>query len=123
MRIAATALIGALIGLVTYEIIYFLNPFEPRAPSSWLIAFLIDVPRQHFLHRWLTFDDVSAYWSSLAKAFVLYAGIAVLTTGLDWWLVEDIGLNHRWGWAACTLTTGSINLFVLKRLVYVSPRA
>ena len=122
-RITATAILGSLIGLITYEIIYFLNPLEARAPSSWLLAFMIDVPRQHFLHRWLTFDDVSAYWPSLGKAFVLYATIAAGTTGLDWWLVVDSGLHHRWGWLVCTLATGAVNLFVLKRFVYRAPRA
>lgn len=118
VRIAGTAVLGAMIGMITYAIIYYFNPLSPRGPSSWLLAFLIDVPRQHFLHRWLTFNDASAYWPSLARAFVLYAAIAVLTTALDWWMIVDAGLDHRLGWLVCTLATGAVNLFVLKRFVY-----
>ena len=45
LRLAIVALLGALIGLVTYELIYWINPFQPRASSSWLMSFAIGVPR------------------------------------------------------------------------------
>jgi putative flippase GtrA len=117
-RLAMVALLGALIGLATYELIYFFNPFEPRAPISWLAAFIIAVPRQYTLHRWLTFDSDVPYAPRLARAYVLYTGIAILTTSLNWLLVERLGVDHRLAWLACITTTGLINLFALKRLVF-----
>jgi hypothetical protein len=102
-RLVLVAVLGALIGLVTYEIVYFFNPFEPRAPTSWLASFAIGVPR-------------------LARAYVLYAAIALLTTALNWLLVEQLGLPHRLAWLACIATTGLVNLFALKPLVFADAR-
>lgn len=120
-RLALVALLGALIGLVTYEVMYFINPLEPRAPISWLAAFAIGVPRQYSLHRWLTFDSGVPYGPRLLRAYLLYAAIAVLTTSLNWLLVERLGVAHRLAWLACIATTGLINLFALKRLVFGPP--
>jgi putative flippase GtrA len=121
LRLALVAVLGALIGLLTYEIVYFLNPLTPRAPTSWLAAFAIGVPRQYSLHRWLTFDSRLPYGPRLARAYLLYAAIAVLTTGLNWLLVERLGAPHRLAWLACITTTGLINLFALKRWVFGAP--
>jgi putative flippase GtrA len=118
LRLAIVAVLGALIGLVTYELIYFINPFEPRAPISWLASFAIGVPRQYSLHRWLTFGSDVPYGPRLARAYVLYSVIAALTTGLNWLLVEHLGVPHRLAWLACVTTTGLINVFALKRLVF-----
>jgi putative flippase GtrA len=121
-RLALVALLGALIGLVIYEVVYFINPFEPRAPTSWLVAFALGVPRQFVLHRWLTFDSDAPYGPRLARAYGLYASIALLTTGLNWLLVEQLGVPHRLAWLACITTTGLINLFALKPLVFGAGR-
>ncbi len=119
-RMITVAILGALIGLLTYEIVYFLNPFEPRAPSSWLLSFAIAVPRQYSLHRWLTFESEVPYVAHLGRAYLLYSTIALLTTGLDWLLVEHFGVAHRLAWLVCVSTTGLINLFALKPLVFGS---
>jgi putative flippase GtrA len=118
VRLAAVALLGALIGLVTYQVIYWLNPLEPRAPTSWLAAFVIGVPRQYSLHRSLTFRSAVPYAPRLARAYLLYAGIAVVTTLLNWLLVERLSVPHHLAWLACISTTGLINLFALKPLVF-----
>lgn len=112
------ALAGASIGLVTYEIIYFVNPIEPRASSSWLLAFAIAVPRQYSLHRWLTFESTAPFVPHLGRAYLLYSTIALLTTGMNWVLVEQLGLDHRLAWLLCISTTGLINLFALRPLVF-----
>lgn len=118
LRLAIVAVLGALIGLVIYELIYFINPFQPRAPTSWLASFAIGVPRQYSLHRWLTFDSGVPFGPRLARAYVLYATIAVVTTALNWLLVERLAVPHRLAWLACVTTTGLINAFALKRLVF-----
>lgn len=121
-RLAIVAIVGALIGLATYEIIYFLNPFEPRAPTSWLAAFIIAVPRQYSLHRSLTFASAVPYVPRLGRAYVLYGCIALVTTSLDWILVERLAVPHQVAWLACISTTGIINLFALKPLVFGDAR-
>jgi putative flippase GtrA len=118
LKLVIVAVLGALIGLVTYELVYLVNPFEPRAPTSWLASFAIGVPRQYSLHRWLTFESSVPFGPRLARAYVLYATIAALTTGENWLLVEQLGLDHRLAWLACVTTTGLINFFALKRLIF-----
>ena len=113
---------GALIGLLTYEVVYFVNPFEPRAPTSWLASFAIGVPRQYSLHRWLTFRSDAPYGPRLVRAYVLYAAIALLTTALNWLLVERLHWPHRLAWLGCIATTGLVNLFALKPLVFTGKR-
>ncbi len=118
VRLILTAIIGALVGLITYEIIYFLNPMEPRASSSWFIAFVIGVARQHALHRWLTFLHKTSYWKSLAKAYVMYSGSLFVTSALNWILTEELLIHHRIAWGLCLIATGLISLIFLKRFVF-----
>lgn len=117
-RMTLVAIFGGLIGLAVYELIYILNPIEPRATTSWLLSFLIGVPRQHALHRWLTFGDQTPYWSSLKRAYVLYSSLVVLTTALNYLLVEIFHWYHLLAWLTCVTTAGAINLFILKPIVY-----
>lgn len=118
LRIVATACIGAMIGYVTYLIVYALNPIAPRATTSWLLAFLINVSRQHALHRWLTFDESGCYWPSLGRAYVMYSGTAVATTTLNWFLAVRHHVNHNLAWLACMGLTALISLVLLKRFVF-----
>jgi hypothetical protein len=118
IRIIMTAFIGAPIGYVTYLILYAINPLEPRATISWFIAFLINIGRQHGLHRWLTFDKPGPYGPSLRRAYVMYSGSAVATTILNWLLTVRYGINHNLAWLACVGLTGLISLGFLKRFVF-----
>jgi len=117
-RMLVTAVIGAIIGLITYEIIYALNPVQPRATTSWALAFGIGIARQHALHRWLTFTHKSPYWQSLGRAYVMYSGSAIAGTLLNWGLTSGLGVNHRIAWVICLFTTAAISLIFLKRYVF-----
>ena len=117
-RIVGTACLGAAIGYVTYLIIFALNPLPWRAPTSWLLAFLVNVTRQHTLHRVLTFSASTAYWPSLGRAYVMYSGTAVATTTLNGYLTVERGLDHNLAWLACIGVTAVISLIFLKRYVF-----
>jgi hypothetical protein len=118
VRIALTAVLGAGIGWVFYEIVYALNPLQPRATTSWLIAYAIGVTRQHGLHRWLSFDATTPYWPSLRRAYAMYAGTAAAGGALNALLTGMLGLHHRLAWLLCLLTTALISLVFLKRYVF-----
>jgi len=118
IRIVATAFIGAAVGYATYRIIYVVNPLQPRTTTSWLLSFLVNIARQHGLHRRLTFEHSGPYWPSLGRAYVMYAGSAVATTGLNWYLTIVRGLNHGLAWVICMALTAAISLIFLKRFVY-----
>jgi putative flippase GtrA len=117
-RLAIVAVLGALIGFVTYQVIYWVNPLQLRAPTSWFLAFVIGVSRQYSLHRALTFASSVSFAPRLARAYGLYACIAVVTTSLNWLLVERLAVPHHLAWLACVATTGLINLFALKPVVF-----
>ena len=117
-RMVLVAIVGVLIGLITYEIVYFFNPFEPKATSSWFIAFIIGIARQHGLHRSFTFSHKTVYWRSLFRAYIMYSGSLLIGTGLNWFLTEVMFVNHRIAWACCLLTTALISFFFLKKYVF-----
>jgi len=117
-RLVLTAIIGAAIGFVTYQIIYSVNPLKPRASSSWALAFLVDVIRQHALHRWLTFDIKSHYWRSLLRAYIMYLSAFISTTGLNWILTNKMLINHQLAWLICILVKAGISLIFLKKYVF-----
>lgn len=126
LRIVGTAALGSAIGYVTYIIVYALQPFEPRAPISWLLAFVINVGRQHALHRAMTFgglEEQSKYWPSLQRAYVMYSGSAVITTALNGLLTVRYDVNHNLAWLACVAVTGLISLAFLRRYVFRLSRA
>ena len=114
------AFLGALIGLITYEIIYYLNPFNPRATLSWVLAFLIGVTRQHALHRHFTFLYKTPYWKSLYRAYVLDFGDLIFGAALNWFLTVILHLHHRIAWGCCLLLTALISLLFLKQYVFKS---
>jgi len=118
VRIVSTAFIGAALGYATYQIIYALNPLQERATTSWLLAFILNIARQHALHRSLTFEHSGPYWPSLGRAYVMYSGSAAATTALNWRLTTIGGLNHNAAWAICMGLTATISLAFLKRFVF-----
>jgi putative flippase GtrA len=118
-RMVLTAIIGALLGLITYEIIYFLNPIVPKASSSWFIASTVNIARQHGLHRWLTFHSYKTkYWESLIRAYIMYSGSLFFSVGVNWLLTEVMFVNHRIAWVCCLIITALISFFFLKRYVF-----
>lgn len=120
LRMGISAIIGVLSGLITYEVVFCINPLLPKATTSWFIAFLIGVIRQHSLHRWLTFNHETRYWKSLYRAYVMYTGSLFATTGVNWLLTSVINVHHRIAWGICLLLNALISLLLLKRYVFKS---
>lgn len=118
VRMLIIALIGALLSFLTYEIVYYLNPFLPKATVSWTIAFLIGVARQHALHRKFTFRHKDSYIKSLYRAYVVDIGALLFSTLLNWFLTEILLVNHRWVWGICLLSTALISLVFLKKYIF-----
>jgi len=119
LRLVSTAVLGAAIGWLTYELLYRLNPFEAyRATTSWFLGFVIGVARQHALHRTLTFTHETPYWRSLGRAYLFYSVSAVLGAFTNYYLTAVLGLHHRAAWLICLVITAGISLLCLKRLVF-----
>ena len=80
-----------------------------RHPASVLLA---------SYHRTLRQPVCGLQPGLLGRGYVLYSGIAVVTTSLNWLLVQRLATPHHLAWLACISTTGATNLFALKRLVF-----
>jgi hypothetical protein len=119
IRMILIAVIGGLIGWITYECIYWINPLHTcRASSSWLLEFTIGTARQHAMHRWFTFKHNGPYWSSLFRAYLYYSTTACIGTGINYILTERLHVYHRTAWVTCLFITATISLFALKKIVY-----
>lgn len=124
VRMVVVALIGTIIGYVTYEIIFYLNPFHPKATISWFLSYIITILRQHSLHRQFTFTThKTPYWRSLMKAFVMYFSSLCLSSGLNYLMIEVLHINHRITWATCLIVTAFMSLFFLKKYVFKSSKS
>lgn len=122
IRMLLVALTGVVLGFITYEIIYYINPFSPKGTISWVIAFLIGIARQHALHRYCTFQHKTPYFKSLIRAYVVDVGALFFSTGLNWFLSEILHWNHRIVWVCCLLSTTFISLVLLKRYIFKIPK-
>ncbi|WP_299228536.1 GtrA family protein [uncultured Psychroserpens sp.] len=117
-RMLIIAVIGAIIGFITYEIIYYFNPFTLKVTLSWIIAFIIGVARQHALHRYFTFRDRTNYLKSLYRAYIVDIGALLYSTGLSWLLSKFTSFSYRLIWLICFLSTAIIGLAFLKRYIF-----
>ena len=124
VRLVLTAILGATIGWITYEVLYWLNPLTTyRATTSWGLSFLVGVAMQHGLHRWLTFTHQSPYLRSLGRAYLFYSGSALLGALTNYYLTVILGVHHRLAWLVCLGFTALSGVFFLKRFVFVGEHA
>jgi putative flippase GtrA len=123
VRVAMVALIGLPLSWVTYEIIFFFNPLDHKATSSWFLSYLIGIFRQHHLHRCFSFPDTGlAYNASLLRDATSSVTLLILGSVLNWILVEAFALNHRLAWLVCTATIAAATVILLKKFVFKSNR-
>ena len=120
-RFGVVGIFGVLSGWITYEIIYWINPFvEFKATVSLTLAWILGVPRQHALHRWLTFTFPTSYWNSLWKAYLSYSSGAIASISVNLWIVEGIGVHHRLGWLFSTICGVGFNYIGLRFFAFAT---
>ena len=121
VRVALAALIGTFLAWVTYELVFWVNPMEPRATTSWALAFFIGIFRQHHLHRTISFPKSAvSYGVSLRRDFAASIGVALLSTALNYLLSEVLQSHHRVAWFGCVAFVAGFEYLVMK--LYVFPR-
>ena len=119
-RLLIIAALGVILGFITYEIVYYLNPFSPKATISWILALIIGIARQHALHRYFTFSHQGSYFKSLYRAYIVDTVGLLFSTGLNWFLAEVLQLHHRLVWGICLLSSALISLVFLKKYIFKS---
>ena len=116
--------VGVLIGWAVYNVVYYLNPAsEIRATSSWLVAAILNVFRQHGFHFIFTFKDHdSKYISSLMGAYLSYSLGIILGVVLDYILTEIYFVNHQVAWFIVMTFSLPVSYFMLKKFSFKKTR-
>lgn len=118
-RAILVAIIGAALSFITYEIVFWINPFEPQATISWVVSFGIGAIRQHHLHRWISFPDSKArYRLSLSRFFFVSILIASISTASNWLLTQTLDVHHRAAWLICITLVGVLNYLAMKLYIF-----
>lgn len=118
-RVLAVALAGVALSWATYEIVYWLNPYEPRATTSWVISFLIGVARQHHLHRMISFPGSGVrYMTSLRRDFTASLALMLLSSALNWFLTGYLDVHHRIAWVVCVTCVAAGAYALMKFYVF-----
>lgn len=119
LRVSITAGIGTVLAWITYEIVHFLNPLEPKATTSWGIAFGIGILRQHHLHRTLSFPKNGVpYGLSLWRDLLASIGILAASVILNFALTQVGGVHHRIAWAICLASVAVFDYLMMKFFVF-----
>ena len=122
LRMVLVAIVGALIGLLTYNILYLLIPLQPRATICWTLSFFIGIARQHGLHRTFTFTHQTPYFESLLRAYVMYSGSAAIGIIVNYILTRIFFTNHIVAWLVCLVITAGISFLFLKKKVFIQKK-
>ena len=118
-RVAIVAAFGILASWITYQIVYLVMPFEPRATLSWFFAFALGLVRQHHLHRTISFPGSGVtYATSLRRDAMVGAALVGISTGLNWLLTVRLGIDHQLAWAVCVVTAAALTYAPMKFYVF-----
>mmetsp|Transcript_18729 Transcript_18729/g.47626 ORF Transcript_18729/g.47626 Transcript_18729/m.47626 type:complete len:147 (+) Transcript_18729:85-525(+) len=109
--------VGTALFYVAYEALFQYVFAESSAPATyaWVFSYAASIWWQHALHRFLVFGASAPYWRSLFRMYLSYAASLLLSTGLNYCLVEMLHVDHGLAWVAGLLGTGGINYVVVKK--------
>jgi hypothetical protein len=119
-------LVGVVIfflGLGQYHLLYTLIPETVyHAAVIWILNFLVGTLWTHAIHRHFTFKGSRriAYFLSLLRTYIGYAGIHLLGSVMMLLLVDMGALNHLIGWCITTLVISTLNFVVMRHFSIVS---
>lgn len=106
-RFAVSGFIGTALFRVCYDLLVEACPFQQGcATLSWLVSYFLSIVWQHALHQYIVFGVSADYWSSLLWTYISYSGSLLLSTILNWILVENLHVNHNVAWVVTLLSTG-----------------
>ncbi len=118
-RFFVVGVIGNLIGLAIYAVIFSIVQYEPRAAISWFFSSIVGIWKQHGLHRIFTFTDSREdYFISLLKGYLSYSFMIVSGTSCHWFLVSILGVYHYYSWLITQVIHVAISFLILRRFVF-----
>ncbi len=121
VRVMIAAAVGTVLAWLAYEVIYFLNPLEPRATLIWVFAFFLGIFRQHLLHRTLSFPEThTTYETSLRREALVSTCIIVASAGLNLWLTKVAMIHHRLASGVYLTSVAALEFVLMKLYVFSS---
>ncbi len=112
-----------LLGMGQYHLLYTIIPKTAyHASIIWVFNFLIGTLWTHAIHRYITFRGIRhiAYFVSLLRTYLGYAGIHLLGALMMLLMVDTGGMNHLAGWCMTTLVISTLNFIVMRYFSIVS---
>ena len=115
-RFVLVGILGVVIGWFVYNLLLVLNPIEQyKATTTWVLAYIFGIWQQHGLHRALTFENtVVPYERSLKRSFLAYLVGFLISTPINFTLVEILGFGIQISWGASVLASTLVNYYFLK---------
>lgn len=111
------------LGMGQYHFLYSIIPKTVyHATVIWILNFLVGTLWTHAIHRFITFRGIKhiAYFLSLLRTYIGYAGIHLLGSAMMLLLVDMGGMNHLIGWCMTTLVISILNFIVMRYFSIVS---
>jgi hypothetical protein len=78
---------------------------------------MLSIVWQHALHQYLVFGVSDDYWRSLAWTYVSYSASFLLSTVLNWVLVENMQMDTGLAWVVTLASTGGRLFSILNQII------
>jgi len=119
MRFNVTGCFNTAFAFTLYQILYWINIWDAHtAVSAWIVSNVIGNVEAHYMHYRFTFDSSFAYFYSLNRAFWCYSGQLVVTTSLEFIMIEVWLINHNIAWLINTCVFGFLNFVLIRWLAF-----
>ena len=106
----------------TYGILYTMKLFNSyNEVYSWAIAFIIGSVVAHYTHRKITFRSDAKYLPSFWRAMIVYATSFTLSTTSEYFLVEELLMNHLVALVINTAVFGAMGFFGMRFFAFKVP--
>jgi hypothetical protein len=110
LRFGLSGLIGTLLFKILFDVLMAACTFKQGcSAASWFVSYLLSIIWQHFLHERLVFGVSANYWESLFWTYVSYSASFVVSTALNWVLVENLHFSAGLAWFITLASTGERN--------------
>ncbi len=98
-----------------YLMLYQINLWDAHtAVAAWVVSSIIGNIEAHFMHYRFTFKSTFRYAQSLNRAFWCYTSLLVVTTTMEYIMIELWAINHYLAWLFNTCGTGILNIVLIR---------
>ena len=105
-----------------YGTLYTLELFNSHNEVySWATAFIIGSIVAHYTHRKITFRSDAKYLPSFWRAMVVYATSFTLSTTSEYFMVEELLINHLIALVINTAVFGAMGFFGMRFFAFKVP--